>query len=136
MEVVRHQVLLRAGGLPVIGLSRRASRGTWTPAVSASSGTITTSSATGRFFKQGNGLQIHVEITITTNGTGADAVVFTLPAVASVGAVLNGRATSVSGKQLQGLVAAAGNLVGVVNYDGTYPGASGELLLLDGWIET
>lgn len=102
-----------------------------TPTVTSVSGTITTVSATGKYTQIGKNVVVDMAITITTNGTGAGAVLATLPVVgASATRILGfGRANVVSGKQLH----ARGNStsqVGIYNYDGTYPGANTEVLLV------
>ena len=62
--------------------------GTFTPSVTTSSGTITTfGSLTGVFTKIGNFVLVHLEINITTNGTGAgDIIVSNMPFTAKAGA--------------------------------------------------
>lgn len=53
---------------------------TYTPTVSAQSGTITTASATGRYQRlSGNAVIVEIDITITTAGTGALSLLATLP---------------------------------------------------------
>jgi hypothetical protein len=106
--------------------------GSWTPTISASSGTITTSSASGTYIKVGNRYFFNVAITITANGTGAGVLQFTIPVTASATTVGCGRAEAVSGKQLQARVLSGSATMIVANYDGTYPAVSGESLLISG----
>jgi hypothetical protein len=101
--------------------------------IAASAGTLTTASATWRYTKVGNRVLYDVTATITTNGTGSGLIVITgmpfLPAGLSVGAArMNGNI---------GCVATAFNNAGtaqinVAKYDGTYPGASGEVIRITG----
>lgn len=106
------------------------------PTITAASGTITTSSATCKYIQVGKTVFFRQNITITTNGTGAGAVVSTLPITAATSGiyVASGRATSVSGKQLQAY-AGATTTINIYNYDGTYPGAGGELLIINGFYD-
>ena len=112
---------------------------TYTPVITAGSGAFTTVSATGRYRIIGKLVFIQITVTITTNGTAATQVNVTLPFasvnVAGVDHVMPGRAVAVSGKMLQGIVGANSSVLAVVNYDNTYPGASGEMLALSGFYE-
>ena len=111
----------------------------YTPVVMAASGTFTTVSATGRYRIIGKLVFIQITVTITTNGTAAGDVIATLPFasvnVASAAHVLAGRANAVSGKMLQGIINTNSGTVAIFNYDNTYPGASGETLVLSGFYE-
>lgn len=108
-------------------------QGSWTPTVGSGSGTITTSNATGNFVRYGDMYFIRVGITITTNGTGGASVSFTLPFNASSIFTFYGRENA-GGKQLQGIVSASSNVVTVLNYDNTYPGADGAQLYINGFV--
>lgn len=106
--------------------------GDWTPSVAASSGTITTvGTVVGRYTKIGRIVNVMWQIGITTNGTGADAITITgLPYSASTTFAFfsGGGYGNNTGKGLtQGLLTST-NTVYVRNADGTYPGASGEIL--------
>lgn len=105
--------------------------GTWTPTVTAGSGTFTSASATGSYTKVGNAVHWRSTITITTNNTAATNVQITLPFTAASANVSGGRQTT-SGKMLQGICNAAAASVAIVNYDNTYPGASGVTLEING----
>jgi hypothetical protein len=111
-------------------------RGTWTPTISAGSGTITTSSASGRYTKIWNLWWVRVDITITTNGTGAGGVVFTLPPgfTATEGGTLTGRETTTTFYLLRGAVASGGTTCSLTNYDATYPAADGYTFRVSGWL--
>ncbi len=101
----------------------------WTPTVTAASGTLTTASATGSYTTIGRVVLCHVDVTITTNGTGATAINISLPFTASGYFTGCGRADAVSGKQLQ--VRGSSTSASIFNYDNTYPAASGEILRVD-----
>lgn len=108
----------------------------YTPTVGSGSGTITTSSATGRYKQIGTKTYaVEMEVTITTNGTGATTVTVTLPFAAKSATAFAGRATNVSGKALSAAVAATGSTLAITNYDNTYPGANGEHLVVSGIYE-
>lgn len=108
----------------------------YTPTITAGSGTITTSSATGRSGKVGKTVNIQMAVTITTNGTGASCVIATLPYAASAFEfVLSGRNTT-TGKMLQGEILAGANYIRIFNYDNSYPAADGEILYISGTYES
>jgi len=107
----------------------------YTPTITASSGTFTSVSATGRKRYVGNNV-MHVQMTITivTNGTAAGSVVATLPGTSNGDFVLSGR-DGTSGKSLQGVISPSGTTVSIFAYDNTYPGADGHVLYLSGTFE-
>jgi hypothetical protein len=102
--------------------------GTWTPTVSAASGTITTASATGAYTKIGRAVFGHTTVTITTNGTGAGSVRFTLPFTPGRDFVGVGRDTGVTGELLQVVGASGATTVDTYDYANNYPGADGAVL--------
>jgi hypothetical protein len=104
--------------------------GTYTPTVTAQSGTITTYTATGEYTKIGRLVNVSVKITITTNGTAAGYLIVSLPsglaannAITQVGA---GREDGVTGDMLQ-VLSAASNMI-IVTYDAVYPGGNGHVV--------
>lgn len=107
----------------------------YTPVVSASTGTITTSSATGRSKTIGKTTYIEMVLTITDNGTGAAAVIATLPNTSASEAILSGRGRAVSGASVHGAIGVAATAVVIFRYDNAYPGATGEVLVLSGVYE-
>lgn len=110
---------------------------TYTPTVSAGSGSITTSSATGRYMKIGKIVNIEIQVTITTNGTGATSIIVGLPFTsASFPYILAGRETGVSGKMLQGRITSATSIVDIFNYDNTYPAVDGSIIIISGVYES
>lgn len=113
---------------------------TWTtfvPAVSTSNGTLTSFSVAGRYRLLGKVVELEVTITITNNGTGATALNFALPIAAGPGKyVLVGREDGVSGKMTQGRILAGATACNVFFYDGTYPGATGAVVTINGSYES
>lgn len=100
--------------------------------VTAGSGTITTASGTIVYQRRGRMALVEANISITTNGTGAGFVTITTPFGAVEGCLV-GRANAVSGKGIQAAKTGASSLA-IRNYDGTYPGADGENLLISGTV--
>lgn len=119
-----------------MGKSRELSsydEGTYTPTVTAQSGSLTTVSATGRWLRIGDLIHLQVYITITTNGTGSGYINVTLPfATANNGtpAVGSGREDISTGKQLQVRASPNSSDAVVFTYDNLYPGGSGYGLAL------
>lgn len=105
----------------------------WTPSVSSVTGTITSASGSGAWYRVGRLITWHAVLIITTNGTGATAVQFTLP-VNSVGTSDNigaGRNMTSTGKSLN-VTNLSASVAQVLNYDNTYPAASGDSLSISG----
>ena len=114
--------------------------GAWTPTVASGSGTITTlGTLSGTYTKIGRQVTLFMSIAITTNGTGATSInVGNLPyAISSrfLTCVGCGRETAVSGKSLQA-IGSSTTQIGVFNYDNTYPGANGAVLVVEFVYET
>lgn len=65
------------------GVDQTTSWTTYTPSVSAQTGTITTSSATGRYKQIGKTVFLQASVTITTAGTGTANLIITLPLTAA-----------------------------------------------------
>lgn len=113
---------------------------TYTPTVSSFSGSFTSVSATGRYKQLGKTVHIAINVSITTNGTAATDVRATLPVNAYSGSTqlycLAGRAANVSGKMLQGVIFNTSPTLCIINnYDNTYPGGTGEFLVVTGIYE-
>lgn len=103
----------------------------FTPTITSNSGTITTKSATGYYKQIGKTVFVDIQITITTNGTGAGFIKSTLPVSAVAGTAFAGRERQSTGKALCANVDSSGVLF-VVLYDGTYPGGDGYTLAISG----
>lgn len=107
----------------------------YVPVITANAGVFTTVAATGRYSQVGKTVTVQISIVITTNGTAAGFVNATLPVnQTAVNFTYYGRA-AVSSKMLQGVFNGLAT-VAIFNYDGTYPGANGETLLIMGTYET
>lgn len=104
--------------------------GTYTPVVTANTGTITTYTATGAYTKIGRLVNVSVKITITTNGTGAGFLIVSLPtgyaAATAITQIGSGREDAVTGNLLQ--VISAGANMNLVTYTGAYPGGNGHII--------
>lgn len=109
----------------------------WTPVVTASSGTITTlGTVVGRYYEVEKMVFVSITIPITTNGTGAGALLFTLPFTASANpAALCGREGSVTGYAVTGIIAASATQAALRMYDNAYPGGNGREIIVAGWYE-
>jgi hypothetical protein len=110
----------------------------YTPTVTAFGGTLTTASAQGRYKQRGKSLELRVAVTITTNGTGSSAIVFTLPFATpnNEDQFIGGLETALSGKALRGHVPKNTSNCLVQFYDASYPGADGAVLVLTGVYES
>jgi hypothetical protein len=104
----------------------------WTPTLSAATGTFTTASATGQYTIIGDRTLWSVVITITTNGTAAGNVRFTLPSTPANISVGAGREDVVNGNAVIGVAPASSNVMLVVSYNNAYPGVNGAVLKLSG----
>lgn len=106
--------------------------GTWSPSVTALSGTFTSVSATGSYTKIGRTVFFGATITITTNGTAATAIQITLPFTPSRAGTYYGREMVATGKTQAGQITSGSATSQFLNYDNTYPGGSGYVLELAG----
>jgi hypothetical protein len=109
----------------------------FTPTLGAGAGTLTAASATGRYKQVGKLYLYNIQILITTNGTAATYLTYTLPNSSTPIAL--GSAASVN--------AGVGNFIGsarhvngsntalLFKYDGTYPGANGSAIYVSGYYE-
>jgi len=99
--------------------------GVFTPTISASSGAITTSSASGTYTRVGRMVNATYDIIITTNGTGAGTLNATLPfAGVAATSYATGRETVALGFALTGTVGAT-TVDWVKTSNDTYPAADG-----------
>jgi len=98
--------------------------------VTASSGTITSATATGTYQRRGKYLFVSLTVSITNNGTGAVALILGSFPFLNFTGTLNGRENNVLGKQV---VAIAGTgALSVRTYDNLYPAATGASITLSG----
>jgi hypothetical protein len=112
---------------------------TYTPTITTGAGTITTlGTVTGRYKTIGKTMFIEADIAITTNGTAANSVLFSLPGGATVGAgicIMAGREIASTGNMVQGIANASGTTVEVFTYSNAYPGGDGRRIVISGVIE-
>lgn len=110
---------------------------TYTPTIVPGIGTFTSASATGRY-KRYNGKMIMFEATgtITNNGTGTTNVKIGLPTTPAQPSNVNGDEIAGTGFTLSGTIVAGFANTVMLNYDGTYPGASGHVLQISGFYES
>ncbi|CDO34429.1 hypothetical protein [Novosphingobium sp. KN65.2] len=101
--------------------------GTWTPTVTAGSGTLTTVSGSGYYTKIGRHVFTTVVINITDNGTGANHIRYTLPFTAAASArwVGVGRELNATGSSLTATLSPSEASAVVFTYNNTYPGGTG-----------
>lgn len=107
----------------------------FTPGITATVGALTTTSTTGRYKKLGRTVFIEMELTITTNGTGASSLTTTLPFASASSEIIVGREIAINGKALTGTVGAASTSMNICFYDNGYAGANGSVLALSGVYE-
>lgn len=101
-------------------------RGTYTPVVTANTGTFTTVSAIARYTKIGNMVYVSFEVVITTNGTAAGSILVSLPFNAAATYSNVGAGIQVStAKSVTALIQPGLGSARLFLYDGTYPGGSG-----------
>lgn len=98
----------------------------YTPVITSFAGTITSASAVGSYLQRGRVVDVRIVITITTNGTGATALLATLPITAVQSGVGAGKENALTSKMVSGLC--NGSSMTLVFYDGTYPGADGHVI--------
>ena len=104
---------------------------TYTPTITATTGSFTTVSATGRYTRVGKLCVTQFTVTITTNGTAAGQVVVTAPfgaaaAVTYMGVVRESNATGNSG--YAAISSGGGSSFYCANYDNSYMGGTGRLI--------
>jgi len=104
----------------------------YTPVLSTTVGSLTTSSATGRYAKRGKVIHFTVQIVITTNGTGAGVLQATLPFVSAGAAAFTGVERGVTGKQINAFVDGNSSTLTMRFYDAVYPGANGAIINISG----
>lgn len=111
---------------------------TWSPTIGSTVGTITTSSVSeARYIQIGKLVYYELRIVITTNGTGAGAVTFSLPVTSNgdtgnIGTGFN----PVTGASVVARVGAVDSThASILRYDGSYPAGDGSVLLVNGMME-
>lgn len=111
----------------------------YTPVFASTTGAITTATGvTGYYYLSGKTVFFKVRASITTNGTGADALTFTLPITSKAGqlqANCSGRESATTGAMLSGTIAAGTSSLVVRAYNNSYPGANGAVIEVTGFYE-
>lgn len=102
------------------------------PVLTPGTGTLTSATSSMSYTKIGNRVLFSITIVITTNGTGAVSLNFTLPFVPAVSSAAYGRETAVNGKGVLGSILAGVASCGFTNYDNTYPGVNNGTYILAG----
>lgn len=103
--------------------------GTWTPVLTATSGSITAQSNSGAYIKVGKVVELFGELSVTNNGTGAVALIcsgmpFAVGANPACGVSRERNNTGLT-CVLQALASA--NSFNIYRYDNTYPASSGAI---------
>ena len=120
-----------AGGMTSETLSDY-EEGTFTPTITAATGSLTTVSATGNYTKVGRLVTFAIDITVTNNGTGGGNLRSTLPFTASgINQYGAGRETVQTGFALTGTITGTVAVL-VKSSDDTYPATSGDRLQFSG----
>jgi hypothetical protein len=104
--------------------------GSYTPTVTAGSGTFTSVAGAAYYTKVGRKVTLSFHVTITTNGTAASGVAVSLPftSAASMFFVGSGREQAVTGAALAVNISGGSTILGISKYDNSYPGGNGYLL--------
>jgi len=100
--------------------------GTWTPSVSASSGSITSYTSSGFYTKVGRMVCASFTVVITNNGTGSGAVYVSLPFACPLSGDQpqgTGRENVLTGYQLQ-MIVGGSSTAAVRTYNNNYPGGT------------
>jgi len=92
--------------------------GNYTPTVAATTGTITSYTATAYYTRVGRQVTLTTYVVITNAGTGAGTLTITLPFTANGNIAFSGtgRENALTGVALQANITAGGTVVNVVNY--------------------
>lgn len=105
----------------------------FTPTVTAATGTITSKSATCEYRREGDLVHIEIQVSITTNGTGAGTVNVTLPfQAAGKRYILGGYEAAATGRALTGYIDGGSQAVNIRDSTG-YPGVDGAVLIVNGF---
>ncbi len=93
----------------------------YTPTITAQTGTITTSSGEGYYTRVGKMCAVYLRANVITIGTGSGALIVTAPFTARgvIEQIGVGRETQTNGKSLTATIAAGDNKFSISVYDGT-----------------
>jgi hypothetical protein len=109
----------------------------YTPTITVSSGALTTYAATGSYLVRGKICYISYQLYITTNGTAAGTIGFSLPSTveSTVGFAFCGRERAVTGNMIQGFADAGTSVVNIFTYNNLYAGGSGYIINISGFYQ-
>lgn len=110
----------------------------FTPTMTATSGTLTTVTAAGFYKVIGKTCFLQMGVTITTNGTANGFLNFSLPFTSSstCRCYVTGSERASTGKMCKGFIDPSTTIASVSYYDNTYPGANGTSIQVSGFYET
>lgn len=126
-------VITDAGTRTILPLNQQWT--TYTPTVTSSGGTLGTHTGTGRYKIIGKTAFLQVKVVITANGTGAGNIQFTVPFTAKSDSYFGCRENASAAETGAGIIAAGASALTVLKYNGNYPGATGNTLVLSGFCE-
>jgi len=116
--------------LRAIDVLWRGAAGGWreySPTLTPGAGALTAATASGRFYQIGKIVVVHFNILITTNGTASSYIDVSLPVIPNT--AFNNTGAGAEGTTNKALrLKVASDKVRVRYYDGTYPGADGNIL--------
>ncbi len=107
----------------------------YTPTITAGTGTLTTVTGTGLYKMYNDTVTYQIRAAITTNGTGSNNIIATLPVAASASAfgfIGAGRETALLGFMVSATVAPSATTALIYKVDNTYPGADGHTIEVSG----
>ena len=93
--------------------------GSWTPVLTASSGTLTTSTASGFYTRIGDVVHLFIDAEISNVGTGTGAILLTTPFTSNINAIGSARERQSTGVMGQAYMSAFGSNIAVLKYDAT-----------------
>lgn len=107
----------------------------YTPTAAPVSGSGFTYTSSGRYIKIGKMVHCTGQITVTANGTGAQALDIGLPVAAASASILIGFNAS-NAVPLAGSIASGGTAATTYKADGSYPAATGDVIRFSATYET
>lgn len=109
----------------------------YSPSLASGGGALGSATATGYYFKRGSVVHFQIAVSVSSVGTATGFIAASLPmgCVTKRTGVGYGRDVTASGKMLQGLLPANGNVVQIFNYDGSGPASNGSTLVIEGVFE-
>lgn len=129
--------LTNCTGLPTGGIAAVAWT-SYTPTISAATGTITTASGTGQYQTIGKTCIVSMTITITTAGTGANQLFATLPftSAARIQSGTTGAEVNTTGNGVKGYIPTSSTQLQLTYYNNSTPIGSGNTIIVTTTYET